>query len=375
MVMSDDAFLKFHVPGSSPAVLQLRQQIEVINSGFNRDLLRVVLVTGESGAGKNHIARVIAGHRYWQDNGAHGGLDETDPLETFTTQFAEIALPTLPDSLIESELFGHRKGAFTGATRDRDGLLAGEAVDILLDEIGDASPLVQTKLLGVLETRRFRPLGGDVDDELTAEARFMLATHRDLGELVRDGDFREDLFWRANEFPIMVPPLRQQPENIPELITYQLAILGRRAMYDHDPKVGRPIPQLSKGDLDWAQSYAWPGNVRQLRHALVQWLAHGATAPLSRLAIASESRPRVASDGKQPDAVQQVRQRLEVALKTRRAAAPTVGRLIEEARMEIENEVVAWYDERSPSIKELQILFPEAKPTAVRSKLSQWRTR
>lgn len=372
--MCEDPFLQFHVPGSSPAVKELRHSIELINSTYNRDLLRVIQVTGESGAGKNHVARVIAAHRLWRENKERAEVSIDQSLDVFTGKLAEISLPTLPDSLVESELFGYRKGAFTGATADRSGLLAGDATDIVLDEIGDASPLVQAKLLGVIETGRFRPVGGGLDDEFTTDARFLLATHRDLGQMVREGKFREDLYWRANEFVITVPPLRKQPENLRGLIDYQLDILGPRAMYDADPSVGRPCPTLSEADLEWAQTYEWPGNVRQLRHSLVQWLAHDASVPLRNLAIAVESRLNVADSAVQASQ-SRVRERLESSRRAGRPVAPTLGSLIDESRQEIEMQVVNWYDDVHPSLEELKSLFPAAKPAAVRSKLSQWRIR
>lgn len=346
-----------------------------MNSNYNRDLLKIVLVTGESGAGKNHLARAIAGHRYWRDNGAASGLSGTEPLNSFTNQFAEISLPTLPDSLVESELFGYRKGAFTGAEDDRAGLLGGEAMEVLLDEIGDASPVVQSKLLGILETRLFRPVGGSIHDEKATGARFILATHQDLGKLVREGRFREDLYWRANEFTIKVPPLREQPENIQDLIEYQLQILAPRAMYDADPAVGRPIPTLKPDDLDWARKHAWPGNVRQLRHALVQWLAHEGAVPLRTLVLSSE--PRLVDRASKDHLVahQGIRERLRTAYAAGTAAAPTPGDLIKDSCRELEAEAAAWFAENSVTLEELKTLFPNAKPTSVRSKVSQWRTR
>jgi DNA-binding NtrC family response regulator len=371
--MSEDHFLKVHLPGASAAMKELRQMIEMINSSFNRDLLRVILVTGESGAGKNHVARVIAGHRHWRDSRAADERTAAAPLAAFTSQFAEISLPTLPDSLVESELFGYRQGAFTGASKDHKGLLAGDAVDVLLDEIGDASPLVQSKLLGVLETRRFRPVGGGIDDESNTDARFLVATHRDLGQLVREGGFREDLFWRTNELTITVPPLREQAENVPDLIDYQLGILGPRALYDCDPAVDRPLPEMSSDDLEWARTYAWPGNVRQLRHVLVQWLAHGGQVPLRNLALNAEIKLFEVSGGRQQASQRRIYERLRTARSAGRLVAPTLGALIDEARREIELEVVEWYDKDRPTLDELRTLFPEAKPTAIRSKLSQWR--
>ena len=371
--MNRDAFLELHLPGKSPAASELRRTIARVNNSYNQNLIKVILITGESGAGKNHLARVIAGHRYWLRE--INTMPPEGRLETFTSRFAEIALPTLPDTLVEAELFGYRKGAFTGANANRPGLLGGEADDILLDEIGDASAIVQAKILGVLETQRYRPVGGDLQDQKETTARFILATHRDLGSRVQAGAFREDLFWRATEFPVRVLPLREQRENIEDLIRYQLTILGTKAMYDADPKVGRPLPTMSGEDLAWARGYEWPGNIRQLRHSLVQWLANEGRVALHEIVDSAKALlSSTALSAASPERMK-IRGRLDDARSAGRAVASTLGNFIDDVRRNAELEVVEWYDSVRPSLEELKRLFPEADPTAIRSKLSQWRTR
>lgn len=368
----NDAFLKHHLPGTSASMTHLRNAVAGLNSSFNRDLVTVILLTGETGAGKNHVAAVIAGHRNWLDGGAR--LEVSASLESYTGRFGEISLPTLPDTLAESELFGHRKGAFTGADREKDGLLAGKFDEILLDEIGDASTALQAKLLGVMQSRRFRKVGAQLDQQERTDARFILATHRDLQSLVRQGAFREDLYWRAMECPLRVPPLRDQTDNIQAAIRYQLERLLPLGMYS----VGglRQPPSLTESDLQWASSYDWPGNFRQLRHALVRWLAMGGELPLRTVALDVVSAPQAysgaVSTARSGGSVNEI---LDAARATGNAAATTLGDFVERFRRDIENEIVAWYDQHKPSAEVLDQLFPGMKSSSAISKLSQWRTR
>src|SRR5262245_4549391 len=169
-----EAFLERFLSGTSASVSAMRQMVQRLNAARNASLVDVVLITGESGVGKNHLARVLAGHRRWLevrfDRNQNPGLNVN--LDAFTDYFREIHLPALPDNLIESELFGYKAGAFTDAKKDHPGLLGGpgktrndkDLKDVLLDEIGDASPGMQSKLLQVIEQQEFRPLGGGPDE-------------------------------------------------------------------------------------------------------------------------------------------------------------------------------------------------------------------
>ena len=201
-----------------------------------------VLLLGESGTGKEVVARAI--HR--------GSPREGGP-------FAALNCAALPEQLLESELFGYEKGAFTGATGTKPGRLEVAAGGVLfLDEVGEMSPAVQAKLLRVLETREFQRLGGAKVQR--ADVRIVAATNRDLAQAISRGDFREDLYYRLHVFEIRLPPLRERREDILPLTEVFLAEIG--------PSTGRPVPGISREAKELLLSYPWPGNVRELRNAL-----------------------------------------------------------------------------------------------------------
>ena len=201
-----------------------------------------VLLTGESGTGKEVVARAV--HR---SSARAAGA------------FIALNCAALPDQLLESELFGYEKGAFTGATAAKPGRIEQAAGGTLfLDEAGEMSPAVQAKLLRVLEEREFQRLGGT--KVLKTDARIVAATNRNLARAIEKGEFREDLFYRLSVFGIHLPPLRERPEDILPLTEMFLAELG--------PAVGRPVPGVSREAKDLLLAYPWPGNVRELRNAL-----------------------------------------------------------------------------------------------------------
>ena len=273
--LSGANFLDYFLPGSSPEMTELRRQVTLLNTNSNQVLVRTVLITGESGAGKNHLARVIAAHREFQELAARRGSDQIlgYELAPYLGHFDEIHLPALPNELIESELFGHVKGAFTGAQSEKIGLLSDRAEttrsDILLDEIGDASPWLQAKLLQVAETGSFRPVGAEPGDDEKTSARIFFATNKNLEDEVRAGRFRQDLYWRIATFRVHVPPLRSQPENIVTIINQLISEL--RASLPTD-LTATAAPTISENDLSWARTFGWPGNIRQLRSSLQRWL-------------------------------------------------------------------------------------------------------
>jgi DNA-binding NtrC family response regulator len=197
-----------------------------------------VLILGESGTGKELLARYI--HR--------GGARSAGPFVAFDCS-------ALAPSLVESELFGHEKGAFTGAQRSRRGLFReAHGGTLLLDEIGDVPPEIQNKLLRVLQEREVKPVGGD--EVVKVDVRIVGATNKDLRQLVREGRFREDLYYRLAVFPLEVPPLRERREDIPALVAH---FLGRRR--------GRPS-KISAEALARLVSYSWPGNIRELENVV-----------------------------------------------------------------------------------------------------------
>jgi two-component system response regulator HydG len=166
----------------------------------------------------------------------------------------------LPEPLLESELFGHVKGAFTGAVADRPGLFAqADGGTLFLDEIAEMTPGLQAKLLHVLESARVRPVGASKDREV--DVRIVAATHRNLAQRVRDGTFREDLMYRLDVVSLTVPPLRDRPEDIRELVEFFLADARAR-------NAQSPLRRISPQAFELLQRYRWPGNVRELAHVV-----------------------------------------------------------------------------------------------------------
>jgi DNA-binding NtrC family response regulator len=201
-----------------------------------------VVVTGESGTGKEMVARSV--HRT-------SGRRERP--------FVAINCAAIPATLMESELFGHERGAFTGADQRRIGCFEqADGGTLFLDEVGELPLELQAKFLRVLEDGKVRRLGGK--QEISVDVRLVAATHRDLKELVREGLFREDLYFRINVFHIALPPLRERVEDIPALACHFLVRYARES--------GRRVERLSPGALKRLAGYAWPGNIRELRNCI-----------------------------------------------------------------------------------------------------------
>jgi two-component system response regulator AtoC len=223
--------------GSDPSIEAIRGIVARVAS-----TRATVLITGESGTGKSLIAREI--HRL--------GNRSTGP-------FVEVACGALSDQLLESELFGHAAGAFTGAATAYAGrFLQADGGTIFLDEIGTASPAMQVKLLRVLQDRRFEPVGAGLTREV--DVRLVLATNENLAERVAAGSFREDLYWRINVVTIHMPALRDRIGDVPRLA----ARFAREAFRD----AGRAFEGFSAEAIERLRAHAWPGNVRELRHAV-----------------------------------------------------------------------------------------------------------
>ena len=200
-----------------------------------------VLILGESGTGKELIARFV---------------HSNSPRAEF--KFVAVNCSAIPESILEAELFGYEKGAFTGATSRRDGRFArAEGGTLFLDEIGDLSPAVQVKLLRVLQDGEYEPLGGRPKQ---ADVRIVTATHRDLAEAVSSGRFRQDLFYRLNVIALHAPPLRERQDDIPLLADHFLGV--------YCDKNQRSRISLEKDTLQKLTSYSWPGNVRQLENVM-----------------------------------------------------------------------------------------------------------
>ncbi|HEX9919698.1 MAG TPA: sigma-54 dependent transcriptional regulator [Pyrinomonadaceae bacterium] len=227
--------------GRSPRMQAVYQMVETVAA-----VQSTVLITGESGTGKELVARAV-----------HNLSPRNDK------PFVSINCGAFTETLLESELFGYVRGAFTGATANRKGLF--EAADkgtIFLDEIGEMSPAMQVKLLRVLQERKVRPVGGH--EELSVDARVIAATNRDLPAMVKAGTFREDLFYRVSVIPIELPPLREKREDIPELVTHFAEKYCAQA--------GRSL-RVSERAMELLERYSWPGNVRELEHTIERAVA------------------------------------------------------------------------------------------------------
>ncbi len=211
-----------------------------------------VLIRGESGTGKSLLARAI--HAASPRAGA---------------PFVAVNCGALPENLLESELFGHERGAFTGAVARKPGRFAtAQGGTVFLDEIGEITPALQVKLLQVIEEKQFHPVGSD--RPTSADVRIIAATNRDLDEAIAEGEFREDLFYRLNVFPIAVPPLRARREDIPLLLEHFLSRFGRSP--------GDLAPEARVALID----YAFPGNVREMENLVERSVILAGSAPIER---------------------------------------------------------------------------------------------
>jgi len=223
--------------GNSAAIQQIR---ELIARTARSD--SPVLITGESGTGKEVVARLI-----------HAGSSRN------AGPFIAVNCGALSESLLESELFGHEKGAFTGAIKTHVGKFEQSHLGTLfLDEIGDMSPNLQVKLLRVLQTHQFPRVGGE--KQITSDFRLICATNKDLTIAIKDGQFRSELYYRINVIPIHLPPLRERATDIPLLVN---SILAHKAAH-----LKRPAPQIEKNVLRKLMAYSWPGNIRELENFL-----------------------------------------------------------------------------------------------------------
>lgn len=228
---------KWKLIGESQKIKDLREQMEMAARSNSR-----VLIFGESGTGKEVAARLL--HEKSQRDGK---------------PFVEVNCAAIPQELIESELFGHEKGSFTGAFEKKNGKFElADGGTLFLDEIGDMSLQAQAKVLRVIETQEFQRVGGNKN--INVDVRIIAATNKDLREEVKKGSFREDLFFRLNVIPLFVPPLRERKDDIPILVEYFLNSLAE--------EYGKPPRKILTEALKYLLSYDWPGNVRELKNVI-----------------------------------------------------------------------------------------------------------
>jgi two-component system response regulator PilR (NtrC family) len=244
-----------NIIGRSESMLEVFKMIETVARTNS-----TILLTGESGTGKGLVAQAIHFHSLRRDK----------PM-------VSLNCGAMPEALLESELFGHMRGAFTGADANKKGLLeVAEKGTIFLDEIGEMSPVMQVKLLRVLQERRFRRVGGL--EELQADIRVIAATNQDLTKAVAEGRFREDLYYRINVIPIVLPPLRERREDIP--------LIAEHFLTKYAEQMDKPVAGISHAAMELLMQHDWPGNIRELENVLERAVALEATP-----AILPESLP------------------------------------------------------------------------------------
>ena len=250
--------------GCSPAINQLKETIRTVASTGS-----TILIHGESGTGKELVARAV--HTCSQRAG--------EP-------FVSVNCGAFPETLLETELFGYVKGAFTGASQNKQGLFeVADGGTIFLDEIGEMSLTMQVKLLRALQERTIRPVGGT--SEIPVDVRVIAATNRDLHEMVEEKTFREDLYYRISVIPIEVPPLRDRQEDIP--------VLANHFLKRYAPAAGKNILRIADESIEALLGYDWPGNVRQLENTIERGVAMEGTEVLQVSAPGERSKARAAA--------------------------------------------------------------------------------
>jgi DNA-binding NtrC family response regulator len=253
----DEEFNHYGIVGNSRPIQELLKKLELVAQSKS-----TVLITGETGTGKELAARAI------HDRSAQREM----PL-------IKVNCAAIPESLLESELFGHVRGAFTGAQSNKRGKFAlADGGSIFLDEIGTMPPALQAKLLRVLQEREFEPLGSERTHKV--DLRVIAATNRDLRKKVSDGSFLEDLYYRLSVIPIEIPPLRERREDIPELVEHFLR--------KHQRRTGKRIERIEDDALRILRQYDWPGNVRELENTIERAVVLATSGVLDAAQIAPQ---------------------------------------------------------------------------------------
>jgi two-component system response regulator HydG len=300
------------VLGSSPSIREIFQLLEMVAPSE-----ATVLLLGETGTGKELVAQAI--HR--NSPRAAG-------------PFVVVNCATLPETLLESELFGHERGSFTGATVRKEGrFVVAHRGTVFLDEIGELSPLIQAKILRVLQAREFEPVGSNCTQKV--DVRIITATNRDLETMVREGRFRDDLYYRLNVFPLVLPPLRDRLEDLPLLADFFLKKYGE--------KNRRRVISLAPEALQAFRRYPWPGNIRELENVIERGVivCQGQVLTLEDLPLALQQRGGWLEAGGEtepglPELERQLISRtLERVAGQRRQAAEILGISLDELNLKI----------------------------------------
>ena len=258
--MAGPHFGRYGLVGHSQAIGEVIRRVELVSASCS-----TVLITGETGTGKELVARAVH-HRSARRN----------------MPFIKVNCAAIPETLLESDLFGHVRGAFTDATAAKKGKFSlANRGSILLDEIATMSLGLQAKLLRVLQEREFEPLGAERTERV--DVRVIAATNRDLRQLVDEGQFQDDLFYRLHVVPIVVPPLRERVEDIPMLVQY---FVGK-----HASRNGKRIDALEDGAVASLQEYHWPGNVRELENTIERAVVLTTGPVITREVVTVEAAP------------------------------------------------------------------------------------
>lgn len=420
-----DDFLKYIFPGESLAAIQFRQDIEHLNDYCKRykGAISCVLLTGESGVGKNFTAETISAHSQWltltqEERLAYQRDGEfvlppsalinqlllkqhrTGTRGHFKTvrRLATIPGPQLVDDLAASELFGYKRGAFTGAEEDYRGIFGDDAVDdVLLDEVGDLSPKIQAKILQFVETKAFRPVRGLAEDEQQSEHRLFLATNRNLEEDVRNERFRADLFWRIQGYRIHIPPLRERRDVIRHIAYSVLRSANQRHRGDEqvgpslepEPNPYRLMPGeegkgkgalvsnwvrcLDEEDLQWCEAYDWPGNVRELRQRLESYIYNEGRVRLRDVLPPTTLERVIAYENQAAGGLVQraVHQYLRAVLEGKESPPGQPGRLLGIFEQQVKSAVYGFKAERRLTSTEIKNIFPDAKDAE--TTIGRWR--
>ena len=266
LTMVDQHVHRYGIVGQSRAIAEVIRRIELVSATRS-----TVLITGETGTGKELVARAV------HDRSAQHDLP-----------FIKVNCAAIPETLLESELFGHVRGAFTDATGTKKGKFSlANRGSIFLDEIGTMSTGLQAKLLRVLQEREIEPLGAERTEHV--DVRVIAATNRDLRQLVDEGRFQDDLFYRLHVIPIVVPPLRERVEDIPMLVEYFAD--------KHATRSGKSIDALEDGVVSSLQEYHWPGNVRELENTIERAVVLTTGSTITRDAVTVEPTMSVRTAG------------------------------------------------------------------------------
>jgi len=342
----------------------------------NHRMVPSILLLGEPGVGKGYTARVISAHVHWLTK----SYDiEVSPAGQDVYKIASEAalriqtLTNLPEELAEATLFGAKQGAYTDLKHDILGIFdAGknkrpgvtpDPFDVFLDEIGDASPSIQAKLLEILESKTFRPLGSNFDErETTTEARVIIATNRDIGALVEAGKFREDLYARLMWAVLELPPLRDQIDQLPVI----LSRINDSLLTKYDLKNACP----SSEDIQWAQTYPWPGNHRELKQVLWEWHLFRGTRTLEEIV-----RNRKTSRPQQPQSLEttvigKLFEQLDSILAGKRQGFGTYGSFVDSMQRLAYAAIYRFHKDRRLTDTDLERLFPKQKAINIRKQIS-----